>query len=146
MTTENNDNSSENDPAQKERGGDGSERFFPPVRGGQGRGGCRRRGRQRCRRKIRKIPNIRFFKPAGLPLSESTIISLSYSELEAIRLVDLVGLTQEEAAERMGISRRTFWKDIKNARRKVATALTEGQAIRITGENFLISDDEPDDE
>ena len=75
-----------------------------------------------------------------------TIITLSYSELEALRLVDLVGLTQEEAAERMGISRRTFWKDIKNARSKVATALTEGHAIRITGENFLISNDEPDDE
>jgi len=73
-------------------------------------------------------------------LSEAQIIDLTYDELEALRLVDLEGLTQEEAAERMGISRRTFWSDLKNVRRKVALALTRGYAIRITGGNFLLTE------
>ncbi|HID72142.1 MAG TPA: DUF134 domain-containing protein [Thermoplasmata archaeon] len=100
----------------------------------------RHRGRRRCRRKIGRLPDVTFFKPAGVPLSEAQIIDLTYDELEALRLVDLEGLTQEEAAERMGISRRTFWSDLKNVRRKVALALTRGYAIRITGGNFLLTE------
>ena len=93
-------------------------------------------------RRIENIPDVTFFKPAGVPLSESTIIDLTFEELEALRLVDLEGLTQEEAAEKMGISRRTFWNDIQNVRKKVATALIHGYAIRIRGGNFLIADKE----
>jgi predicted DNA-binding protein (UPF0251 family) len=35
---------------------------------------------------------------------------LTYNEFEALRLVDQLGLTQEEAAERRGISRGTVWR------------------------------------
>jgi hypothetical protein len=36
----------------------------------------------------------------------------------------------------MGISRRAFWEELKNARKKVARALVEGQAIDIKGGNY----------
>jgi len=65
-------------------------------------------------------------------------VVLSYSELETIRLVDLEGLTQEEAAQQMGISRRTFWNDLKSARVKVATALVKGMPIRIEGGEYEV--------
>ena len=65
-------------------------------------------------------------------------VILTYPELESIRLVDLEGLTQEEAAERMGISRRTFWNDLKSARIKVATALVKGMPIRIEGGEYEV--------
>ena len=63
---------------------------------------------------------------------------LTYPELEAIRLTDLEGLTQEEAAARMGVSRRTFWADLKSARVKLATALVKGLPIRIAGGEYEV--------
>ncbi len=59
-------------------------------------------------------------------------------EVEALRLVDIEGLTQEEAAMEMGVSRRTFWNDLMEARRKVAFALVNGCAIRISGGVYSI--------
>ena len=70
-------------------------------------------------------------------MSELEVVSLAMEEFEALRLVDLEGLQQEEAAKMMGISRRAFWEDIKNARAKVALALTTGKAIEIKGGNYV---------
>ena len=56
-------------------------------------------------------------------------ISLSRDELEALKLCDMDDLTQEQAGARMGISRGTVQRILALARRKVATALTRGQAI-----------------
>jgi predicted DNA-binding protein (UPF0251 family) len=53
------------------------------------------------------------------------------AELEALRLVDLEGLSQEEAGNKMGVSRGTVWRLIQSARKKTAQALTEGRQIRI---------------
>jgi hypothetical protein len=58
---------------------------------------------------------------------------LNPDELEVLRLVDLRGLGQEEAALEMGISRRTLWKDLHQARHKVADALINGKIIEIEG-------------
>ena len=71
------------------------------------------------------------FRSPGEVAGHEDSVVLTYAELEAIRLVDLEGLNQEEASARMGISRRTFWSDLRSARVKVATALVNGQAIRI---------------
>jgi predicted DNA-binding protein (UPF0251 family) len=58
-------------------------------------------------------------------------VIISADELEAIRLADLEKLTQEECAEAMGISRRTYWNTLKNARQKIADALVSGKEIMI---------------
>ena len=91
----------------------------------------RRRGRKRGPRWITEIPPVEYFHPFGVPITHS--INLTYEELEALRLVDLEGYTQEEAAALMGVSRKTLWNELKNARRKVALALVRGYAIRISG-------------
>jgi predicted DNA-binding protein (UPF0251 family) len=57
-----------------------------------------------------------------------TILSLSRAELEALRLVDKQNLTQEQAAERMQISRGTLWRIMQQARKKLITALNSGKA------------------
>jgi predicted DNA-binding protein (UPF0251 family) len=50
-------------------------------------------------------------------------------------LVDLEGLSQEEAGERMGVSRGTVWRLLQAARKKTAQALSEGRRIQTsTGE------------
>ena len=58
---------------------------------------------------------------------------LTLDGLEALRLADLEGLYQEEAARRMGVSRATFARVLAGARRQVADALVNGKALSISG-------------
>ncbi|MEA3469542.1 MAG: DUF134 domain-containing protein [Thermodesulfobacteriota bacterium] len=69
------------------------------------------------------------FKPTGKPLSKLTQIELFRDEMEALRLCDRDGLTQEEAGLQMGVSRGTIQRIITIARRKTAEALSEGRAL-----------------
>jgi len=100
------------------------------------------RGRPKSPRRVQCSPEVLYFKPRGVPLKELENISLAIEELEALRLVDLEEMQQEDAAFSMGISRRAFWEDLQNARRKVALALTMGKAIEIAGVNYVDSDAE----
>lgn len=97
-----------------------------------------RPGRPRCPRRIENEPAVSYFKPRGVPLREMDIVVLSLEELEAVRLIDLEGLEQEGAAQRMGISRRALWEDLQNARRKISEALVKGKAIEIKGGNYTL--------
>ncbi len=65
------------------------------------------------------------------PLRNPTPIFLEIAEIEALRLVDLEGLSQEEAGRRMGVSRGTVWRLVQRARKKITRALTEGSPIHI---------------
>ena len=89
----------------------------------------------KCRR-VAFLPNVTYFKPAGVPLRVLGEVVLRIEEVEAMRLKDLEGMEQEEAAERMNISRPTFQRVLASARQKVADALLNGKAIRIEGGNF----------
>ena len=103
---------------------------------GYGRG-QRRRGRCRGRRWIEQIPETTYFKPnTSQPTIPNTIV-LTIEEIEALRLVDLEDLTQEEAAAVMGVSRKTLWTDLHRARKKVVDALVHGYAIRIHGGEYI---------
>ncbi len=73
------------------------------------------------------------FKPAGIPARDLEAVVLALDELEALRLADLLGLYQDEAAGRMGVSRPTFGRIVESGRRKVADALVRGKALVIEG-------------
>ena len=90
------------------------------------------------------MPSVRCFMPEGCPRIEA--ISLTLEELEAVRLVDLLDLDQEEAAFYMGISRKAFWNDLMNARKKIATALIYGLGLRIEGGSFVLRGSEASQE
>jgi predicted DNA-binding protein (UPF0251 family) len=74
---------------------------------------------------------ITVFKPAGIPVAELGQIVLPHDELEALLLCDREGLSQEEAGERMGVSRGTVQRLVKRGRLKVASALGECMALVI---------------
>ncbi len=98
-------------------------------------------------RRVAVVPEDTCFKPVGKPMRELEEVVLSLYELEALRLADGLGLYQEEAAERMHVSRATFARIIKNARRKTADALIQGKALRIEGGPALHQPDtDPSDE
>lgn len=90
-------------------------------------------------RRVEYIPEIKFFKPAGIPMREMEEVNLTIEEIEAIRLKDRLGLTQEDAAKRMNVSRPTFQRVLTSAREKVAMALTEGKAIRFQGGDYRLA-------
>ena len=78
-------------------------------------------------------PEVNRFSPStrtsGEPPQQPVMIT--YDELEALRLVDYQGLTQEEAAQKMMVSRGTVWRCLDSARKKVATMLVEGRELVI---------------
>ena len=69
------------------------------------------------------------YKPTGIPMGELERVVLYLDELEALRLCDRDGLTQEEAGQKMGVSRGTVQRILSSARNKVADALTGCKAI-----------------
>jgi predicted DNA-binding protein (UPF0251 family) len=85
--------------------------------------------RQKKLRYCRGVEGFNLFKPAGIPLSQLEIIELGLDELEAMRLCDLDGKQQEEAAEAMGVSRGTIQRLLQSGREKLLTSITEGQAL-----------------
>jgi len=105
---------------------------------GYGRGYGRQRGRCRGRRWIEYLPETTCFKPHGPPQNTTDVITLTLEELETLRLVDLEDLTQEEAASKMGVSRKTLWNDLQQARKKVINALVNGCEIRIQGGEYIL--------
>ena len=87
-------------------------------------------------RRVGFVPEITYFKPAGVPIHALEEVCLSVEEAEAIRLKDLEGMEQEQCAQTMQISRPTFHRVLVSARGKLADALLNGKAIRIEGGNF----------
>jgi predicted DNA-binding protein (UPF0251 family) len=91
-------------------------------------------------KKIRKCQGQfcgKAFKPTGTPLPQLRQVELHRDELEALRLCDGEGMTQEEAGLSMGVSRGTIQRIITVARKKTSRALTEGYAI------IFVDDEEP---
>ncbi|MBN1362154.1 MAG: DUF134 domain-containing protein [Sedimentisphaerales bacterium] len=87
---------------------------------------------RQCRR-VGKLPQATYYKPRGVPLRLLECVELTLDELEAVRLADLVGLYQEEAAAKMNVSRQTFGRIVEVAHKKIADALVHGKALSIQG-------------
>jgi uncharacterized protein len=90
-----------------------------------------------CRRICQK-PAADYYKPRGIPLSVLELVNLTFDEIEAIRLADLEGMYQEQAAEKMNVSRQTFGRIIESAHKKIADALVNGKALSIEGGHIEI--------
>ena len=90
-------------------------------------------------RRIRRIffqPHIRHFKPAGVPVASLDETILTFTEVEAIRLIDYEDQEQEKVAKKMKISQPTLSRILKSARKKIADAVVNGKAIRVQGGRF----------
>jgi predicted DNA-binding protein (UPF0251 family)/phage FluMu protein Com len=96
--------------------------------------------RPKCCRKVGCAPDNNYFKPRGIPTTQIDEIILSLDEFEAIRLADLEGLYQENAAGKMNISRQTFGRILESAHKKVADVLINGKALKIEGGEVAIED------
>ncbi|RPH37730.1 DUF134 domain-containing protein [bacterium] len=78
-------------------------------------------------------PAQRLYLPDGVFPESADLSNLRVEELEALRLADVEGLDQEQAARKMHISRQTFGRLLTSARRTVAKALIAGRGLSIGG-------------
>ena len=78
-------------------------------------------------------PGERCFKPQCRSENKLEGVNLTIDEFEALRLSDLRGLTQSQAAEKMKVHRSTISRILASARRKVADAFVNIKAIKIEG-------------
>ncbi len=87
---------------------------------------------------VKMEPGATFFKPQGVPLGTLEQAVITIDEMEAVRLSDFQGLSQEEVARQMQVSRPTVTRMLARAHRAVADALAHGKAIRIEGGDYRL--------
>jgi predicted DNA-binding protein (UPF0251 family) len=95
--------------------------------------------RPRIRRRIRFMPEVTYFKPAGVPMADLDESVLTLEEYEAIRLVDLEEIGQSKAGKQMKISQPTLSRLLKSARKKISKAIIQGKAIKIQGGTYKMA-------
>ena len=88
------------------------------------------RGRPKKVRYIQRMPRIVQFSPRGKP-GRPDETELTLDEFEAIKLADYQGFRQDEGAVAMKLSRASFGRILRKARKKVAEALVMGKIVRI---------------
>ncbi len=96
--------------------------------------------RPKLNRTIVNPPTMEGFRPFGIAMKDLEPVILLYEEYESIRLSDYEGLTQEQSAQQMNVSRPTFTRIYEKARRAIAKAFVEGKAIFIEGGNYHTDD------
>ena len=92
----------------------------------------KRMGRPCLRRQINFDPQVKFFKPRGVPLRHLEIIELTREEVEALRLKNIKDLDQVRCAEKMETSQSTFQRILTSAYKKISQAIIGGRAIKIS--------------
>lgn len=95
--------------------------------------------RPQITKRVCKEPAFSEFAPIGAAEKRKAIV-LTVEEYEAIRLIDLDGMTREACAERMRIARTTAQTIYNSARTKIAESLVHGLSLRIEGGTFLLCD------
>ncbi|MDD4295111.1 MAG: DUF134 domain-containing protein [Candidatus Omnitrophica bacterium] len=78
-------------------------------------------------------PGERCFRPQCKSSVGLDGVSMTLDEFEALRLADYKGLKQQDAADRLKISRSTFSRIVVSAHKKIADALVNVKAIKIEG-------------
>ncbi len=87
----------------------------------------------RCRQ-IGELPMFRSFSPDDVEADSN--VTMTVDEYEVLRLLDHRGLTQEECASRMNVSRTTVTVIYESARKKTADMLVNGRRLLIIGGNY----------
>ncbi len=95
---------------------------------------------RKCRR-VCRMPDNTAFIPVNGGQEDRTVV-LTVDEYEALRLIDKVGLSQEECGNYMSIARTTVQQIYTVARRKVADALVDGLPLRIEGGDYQLCEEQ----
>ena len=86
---------------------------------------------RKCRR-VCCLPWNVAFGPLGEQTAEASVV-MTVDEYETIRLIDLMGYTQEECAAQMNVARTTVQGIYNEARKKLADMLVSAKTLYIRG-------------
>lgn len=92
-------------------------------------------------RNVCDLPRNASFGPLGQHSRQNGEIIMTVDEYESIRLIDEVGLTQEECAQQMSVARTTVQSIYARARKKLAHSLVNGVALTIRGGEYKLCGD-----
>lgn len=92
--------------------------------------------RPKKKRKVNHPPKMLGFKPFGIRLCDTEQVIMQYEEYETIKLVVYDNLSQDEAAEKIEVSRPTLTRIYNSALKKIGQAFVEGKSIIIAGGDF----------
>lgn len=93
--------------------------------------------RPQKRRRICGMPGHCRFGPQGGCAAACEVV-MTLDEYECIRLIDLLGYTQEKCARQMGVARTTVQAVYDRARKKLAEALVQGKELVISGGEYWV--------
>ena len=93
------------------------------------------------RRRVCGHPSCGRFGPAEQAHGQPEVL-MGLDEFETIRLIDLEGLTQEQCAAQMHVSRTTVQAIYGSARLKLATCLVQADDLVIEGGEYILCDRE----
>ncbi len=94
--------------------------------------------RPRKCRNVCCLPKNNLYGPLNMPQTEKGVVVMSIEEYEAVRLIDLEGLVQAEAAQQMHIARTTVQRIYNTARKKLAEVLVDGKTLKIEGGDYRL--------
>ena len=87
-------------------------------------------------RRVCRLPQRTRFVPSEVAAPQS--VRLTVEEYEAVRLMDYLGLTQQQAAQQMQVSRSALQATYAEARKKLAMFLVEGRQLDIGGGEYAL--------
>lgn len=88
-------------------------------------------------RTVHELPKYRKFGPLDTN-NDLDIIIMSIEEYETIRLIDELNYNQAECAIEMGIGRTTAQRIYNNARKKIASCITNGKILQLEGGDYQV--------
>ncbi len=68
--------------------------------------------------------------------SDKETVNITVDEYEALRLIDYVGLTQQECAKQMQVARSTITAIYDNARYKISDSIVNCKPLKIDGGDY----------
>ncbi len=91
---------------------------------------------EKCKRICNLPAQNKFYCENSENRSNAQILSIE--EFETVRLIDYIGLTQEQCAMQMHVARTTVQRMYTDARKKIAAFLITGSSLEIGGGNYTI--------
>lgn len=88
------------------------------------------------RRSVCGMPRCCRFYASEKPSADMEPVCISIEEYETIRLIDYVGLTQEDCAKQMNVARTTVQRIYNDARKKLSVFLVDGTELKIAGGSY----------
>ncbi|WOC31971.1 MULTISPECIES: DUF134 domain-containing protein [Caproicibacterium] len=92
------------------------------------------------RRRICALPGCGRFGPKDAEAPQKPAITMTLDEFEAVRLIDLKGMTQEQCAAQMNVARTTAQAIYNSARIKLAECLVNQRELTIQGGEYVLCD------